>query len=35
MAFEAEVPPKTASVIFESAYEWRDADWMATRLRTA
>src|SRR6185369_5046025 len=27
VAFEAEVPPKTASVIFESEYEWHDADW--------
>ncbi|MDX6477281.1 MAG: 1,4-alpha-glucan branching enzyme, partial [Gaiellaceae bacterium] len=28
VAFEAEVPPKTASVIFESEYEWQDADWI-------
>ncbi|HEY8644737.1 MAG TPA: 1,4-alpha-glucan branching protein GlgB [Gaiellaceae bacterium] len=31
VAFEAEVPPKTASVIFESEYEWGDADWIASR----
>jgi len=31
LAFESEVPPKTASVIFESAYEWNDADWLARR----
>ncbi|HEY5293841.1 MAG TPA: alpha-amylase family glycosyl hydrolase, partial [Gaiellaceae bacterium] len=31
LAFEAEVPPKTASVIFESAYEWSDADWLERR----
>ena len=26
MAFEAELPPKTASVVFESSYEWNDDD---------
>jgi 1,4-alpha-glucan branching enzyme len=31
VAFEAEVPPKTASVIFESEYEWLDADWVDAR----
>ena len=31
VAFEAEVPPKTASVIFESEYEWQDADWIESR----
>jgi 1,4-alpha-glucan branching enzyme len=31
VAFEAEVPPKTASVIFESEHEWQDADWIAAR----
>ena len=35
VAFEAEVPPKTASVVFESAHEWRDADWLAQRARAA
>ncbi|HZT15204.1 MAG TPA: 1,4-alpha-glucan branching protein GlgB [Gaiellaceae bacterium] len=31
LAFEAEVPPRTASVVFESAYEWGDDDWIAAR----
>ena len=31
VAFEAEVPPKTASVIFESDYQWQDADWIESR----
>ncbi len=31
VAFEAELPPKTASVVFESTYEWLDADWMEAR----
>ena len=31
MAFEAEVPPKTASVVFESSYEWNDDAWMDER----
>jgi 1,4-alpha-glucan branching enzyme len=31
VAFEAEVPPKTASVIFESEYEWQDTDWTQAR----
>jgi 1,4-alpha-glucan branching enzyme len=26
-----EVPPKTASVIWDTYYEWQDQDWMATR----
>ena len=30
-AFEAEVPPKTASVVHEPAHVWRDADWMEKR----
>jgi 1,4-alpha-glucan branching enzyme len=30
-AFRAEVPPKTASVIFESHHVWQDADWVAAR----
>jgi len=30
-AFAAEVPPRNASVVFESSYEWRDADWLAAR----
>ncbi len=30
-AFRAEVPPKSASVIYRSTYEWNDADWLARR----
>ncbi len=30
-AFTAEVPPKTASVTWDLAYEWNDGDWMAAR----
>jgi 1,4-alpha-glucan branching enzyme len=30
--FGAEVPPRTASIVTDlAAYDWRDADWMATR----
>ena len=31
MAALAETPPATASVVYESAYEWADADWMTAR----
>ena len=31
MAFHTEVPPATASVVFESTYTWGDDDWMAAR----
>ena len=31
MAGYAEVPPDTASKVFESSYEWGDADWMDAR----
>jgi 1,4-alpha-glucan branching enzyme len=31
VAFEAEVPPKTASVIFESEHEWGDDEWIEAR----
>ena len=31
IAFEAELPPKTASVVFESSYEWNDDDWIDAR----
>jgi 1,4-alpha-glucan branching enzyme len=33
MAQATEHPPATASVVFESSYEWRDADWCAHRSR--
>jgi 1,4-alpha-glucan branching enzyme len=32
-AFRAEQPPKTGSVVWDLAYEWRDAEWMRTRQR--
>ena len=31
LAQHTEVPPATASVVFESTYEWQDADWLAQR----
>ena len=31
IAFQAEVAPKTASIVFESHYEWRDAEWLEAR----
>ncbi|SHN31968.1 1,4-alpha-glucan branching protein GlgB [Actinacidiphila paucisporea] len=34
MARATEVPPATASVVTESAYEWDDAEWMARRADT-
>ncbi|WP_088889328.1 1,4-alpha-glucan branching protein GlgB [Leptolyngbya ohadii] len=33
IAFAYEVPPKTASVVWDSDYPWNDADWMANRQR--
>lgn len=30
-ALAYEVPPKTASVVWDSEYSWNDADWMSTR----
>ncbi len=36
LAFRTEVPPSTASVVFTSAYTWRDEAWLARRAaRTA
>jgi 1,4-alpha-glucan branching enzyme len=32
-AFRAEVPPHTASVVWDLGYEWRDEEWMRTRAR--
>jgi 1,4-alpha-glucan branching enzyme len=34
VAFAAEVPPKTASVVWDSAHQWRDADWLAKRAKS-
>ncbi|HZB02330.1 MAG TPA: 1,4-alpha-glucan branching protein GlgB [Actinomycetota bacterium] len=31
LAFRAETPPKTGSVIWDLAYEWGDRDWIARR----
>ena len=31
LAFRTELPPRNASVVFESAYEWQDADWLDRR----
>jgi 1,4-alpha-glucan branching enzyme len=31
MATYAETPPATASVVYQSSYEWNDADWLAER----
>ncbi|MBW4650517.1 MAG: 1,4-alpha-glucan branching protein GlgB [Kastovskya adunca ATA6-11-RM4] len=33
MAISYEVPPKTASVIWDTEYTWNDQDWMAKRRR--
>jgi 1,4-alpha-glucan branching enzyme len=35
LAFQAEMPPATASVVFTSRHEWDDAEWMAARARTS
>ncbi len=34
MATYAEVPPATASVVFDSGYEWGDQAWMSARAET-
>ena len=31
VAFFAEVPPRTGSVVWDLSYEWGDAEWMRTR----
>ena len=31
VAFAAELPPKTASVVWEPRHRWRDGDWLAAR----
>jgi 1,4-alpha-glucan branching enzyme len=30
-AFFAETPPKTASIVWKSRYEWKDEEWLETR----
>ena len=32
-AFHSEIPPKTASVVWDTAYQWGDAEWMEHRYR--
>ncbi|HEX5781817.1 MAG TPA: 1,4-alpha-glucan branching enzyme, partial [Solirubrobacteraceae bacterium] len=31
LAFESEVPPKTASVVYEPKHEWADEEWLRSR----
>ena len=31
LSFFNEIPPKTASIVWDLAYEWNDADWMRQR----
>jgi 1,4-alpha-glucan branching enzyme len=35
VAFATELPPKTASVVHESSYEWADAAWLEERRKTS
>jgi 1,4-alpha-glucan branching enzyme len=35
LAFHTEVPPATASVVYESSYDWKDDDWMTERAQRA
>ncbi len=32
-AFYCEVPPKTASIVWDLEYEWKDAEWMSNRYK--
>jgi 1,4-alpha-glucan branching enzyme len=32
-AYRCEMPPRTASVVWDLAYNWNDSDWMRTRAR--
>src|SRR5262249_49388424 len=34
VAFATEVPPKTASVVYDSRFEWADEEWLAKRSET-
>src|SRR2546423_15426949 len=34
LARQTEAPPRLASVVTESRYEWKDADWLAHRAET-
>ncbi|MEJ7707410.1 MAG: 1,4-alpha-glucan branching protein GlgB [Nocardioidaceae bacterium] len=31
LAMHTQVPPERASIVFDSSYEWNDADWIANR----
>jgi 1,4-alpha-glucan branching enzyme len=31
VAFQAEEPPRTASIVFESEYQWQDTNWIESR----
>ena len=33
VAFETEIPPKTASVVHDPQHEWADEEWLAERRR--
>ena len=33
-AFRAETPPKTGSIVWDLAYDWGDAEWLASRARS-
>ena len=35
LAQHTEKPPRTASVVFESRHDWKDADWLARRVDSA
>jgi 1,4-alpha-glucan branching enzyme len=35
MAIRTETPPRTASVVYQSRYEWKDSQWLAGRARGA
>jgi 1,4-alpha-glucan branching enzyme len=35
MAAWAETPPQTASVVYQSTYDWKDADWLERRAQRA
>jgi 1,4-alpha-glucan branching enzyme len=35
VAFATEVPPKTASVVFDTRHEWADAEWLESRRQSA
>ena len=34
LAFETEIPPKTASVVHDPQHEWADSEWLEARRTT-